>query len=321
MVDRTYLRSQAAVTGFAPDTLEKVLRLLELLGDIDRHPLLSKVLALKGGTALNLFFGAPERLSVDIDLNYIGATDREGMLAQRPDVERAVQTMAQARQYTVQYSAEAHAGRTAFLSYRNALGTNDQIQIDLNFLHRLPILEVTRKKAWAPAGTPSPKVTIVSLEELFAGKFRAFMDRVLPRDAFDIARIAETSASTWEAPRTRAIVVALAGTLNHPFYKPVPRLQAGLTEQEVAQHLHPMLVAGERPEASALMERAAAAVKAAVQYPTEPEREYTERLQRGELCPEILLPGEPALAARLARHPALLWKAHNSRRHRGGGGE
>ena len=40
-------------------------------------------MALKGGTALNLFRFDDPRLSVDIDLNNIGAVDREGMLADR----------------------------------------------------------------------------------------------------------------------------------------------------------------------------------------------------------------------------------------------
>jgi hypothetical protein len=48
------------------------------------------VLALKGGTALNLMFGSPARLSVDLDFNYIGQEDREGMQADRPEVERAI---------------------------------------------------------------------------------------------------------------------------------------------------------------------------------------------------------------------------------------
>jgi hypothetical protein len=37
-------------------------------------------MVLKGGTALNLFVLDVPRLSVDIDLNYIGAADRETML-------------------------------------------------------------------------------------------------------------------------------------------------------------------------------------------------------------------------------------------------
>ena len=85
-----YLDELAADTGFRPETLEKVIRLGELAADIGRHPLLSRVLALKGGTALNLMFGAPARLSVDLDFNYIGHEDRAHAQADRPEVERAV---------------------------------------------------------------------------------------------------------------------------------------------------------------------------------------------------------------------------------------
>ena len=46
--------------------------------------------ALKGGTAINLFEDDLPRLSVDIDLNYIDAVDRETMLAERPRVGQAL---------------------------------------------------------------------------------------------------------------------------------------------------------------------------------------------------------------------------------------
>jgi predicted nucleotidyltransferase component of viral defense system len=89
-LDRPRLIDLAASTGFRQETLEKVDRLVGLLDDVNRHPLLSRALALKGGTALSLGFGPPPRLSVDLDFNYIGAADREAMLAQRPEVERAI---------------------------------------------------------------------------------------------------------------------------------------------------------------------------------------------------------------------------------------
>ena len=47
----------------------------------------------------------------------------------------------------------------------------------------------------------------------------------------------------------------------------------------------------------------------------EAEREFTRRLQAGDLLPELLFPDDPQLAERLARHPALLWKAQNAREH------
>ena len=69
---------------YKPEMLEKVHQLLSMLKHIMEIPYLKENLALKGGTALNLFsFDNVPRLSVDIDLNYIGSVDRTKMLQDR----------------------------------------------------------------------------------------------------------------------------------------------------------------------------------------------------------------------------------------------
>jgi predicted nucleotidyltransferase component of viral defense system len=87
------LMREAQATGFRPEVLEKVIHLLNLLEGFNRHPFLKERLALKGGTALNLFLFDVPRLSVDIDLNYIGAADYETMMRERPQVEEAVRAV------------------------------------------------------------------------------------------------------------------------------------------------------------------------------------------------------------------------------------
>jgi hypothetical protein len=62
-VSREYLARCAAASGYAESSLEKVIRLGELAGDVARHGLLGGCLALKGGTALQICFGPPSRLS------------------------------------------------------------------------------------------------------------------------------------------------------------------------------------------------------------------------------------------------------------------
>ena len=75
------LMKQAHTEGYKPEILEKVYRLLDVFQQIISVPFLKERMALKGGTALNLFCLANlPRLSVDIDLNYIGSLDREIML-------------------------------------------------------------------------------------------------------------------------------------------------------------------------------------------------------------------------------------------------
>lgn len=104
-VDARLLTTLASRTGFVEQTLEKVVRLGEILADFASHPLLSRALVLKGGTAINLCFGEPKRLSVDLDFNYIGSVDREAMLEAKPEIERAVATVVGAREVLSQHPA------------------------------------------------------------------------------------------------------------------------------------------------------------------------------------------------------------------------
>jgi predicted nucleotidyltransferase component of viral defense system len=80
-------------TGFRKETLEKVWRLMEILDGVSSHAYLKNRFALKGGTALNLFLLNLPRLSVDIDLNYIGSADRGIMAQERPEVEQALEAI------------------------------------------------------------------------------------------------------------------------------------------------------------------------------------------------------------------------------------
>lgn len=93
MLSPVDLQREAEATGFRGEALEKVVRLLELLEGFRSHPFLKSRIGLKGGTALNLFVFDVPRLSVDIDLNYIGAVDRDAMLAERPKVEQAIEAV------------------------------------------------------------------------------------------------------------------------------------------------------------------------------------------------------------------------------------
>ena len=87
------LLKAAQIAKFHPEILEKVWWLLDILKEIGKHPFLQDRIALKGGTALNLFYFDVPRLSVDIDLNYIGSSERSKMLLERPILEKALETV------------------------------------------------------------------------------------------------------------------------------------------------------------------------------------------------------------------------------------
>jgi len=92
LTDAELLR-EAAASGFRADVLEKAIRLMDLLEALRSHPYLKTRIALKGGTALNLFVLDVPRLSVDVDLNYVGAAEVDAMVQERPKVEQAIQAV------------------------------------------------------------------------------------------------------------------------------------------------------------------------------------------------------------------------------------
>lgn len=312
-VDAESLARIAGKHGFREAAVEKVLRLGEILSEINRHPLLGTSLVLKGGTPLNLCFVPPRRLSVDLDFNYVGAEDREVMLKQRPVVEGAIRRIANAAGYQVQESADEHAGRKLYFNYQNTAGVRDRVEVDVNFQHRILLVPARRLIMWQPEGYPMLQPLVVGLEELVAGKLCALLDRTAPRDLWDASRLEVIAAPVWGTVRFRAIFIALAGTLPHPVHSYTEARFGRITRAAVEEQLYPALVAGERPPADMLRYSAWATVAPLLQL-TDLEREFTDRLQRGDLRPELLFPEDDEMVSRLARHPALRWKAQNARR-------
>ncbi len=305
----------AESTGYRVDTLEKVIRLVELLSEIDRHPLLGNCLVLKGGTALNLCFGAPRRLSVDLDFNFIGAADRQEMQETRPRVEQAVEAIGRNQGYAVQRSAESHASRKHYLSYRRVSdGLSDRLEIDVNYLHRVCLLPMQRRRVWRGGDEPGPEVALLSWPEIAAGKLVALLDRAATRDAWDVTRLQTLSSDAWPPPYLRSVFIALAGTLPRPLYEYDQTRLERIRDEDVSRLLHPMLLPNDRPTAKKLREASWTVLEPLLSL-TEPERQFCERLQTGELMPELIFPANSDLAEKVHRHPALRWKAKNAREH------
>jgi len=184
-LSRERLQREATATGFRIEILEKVAQLLELLDGFLRHPYLSGRLVLKGGTALNLFVFDVPRLSIDIDLNYVGQLDREAMLAERPHVERALEAVCQRADIAIDRAPGAHAGGKWRLRYESAEGQGANLELDVNYMLRAPLWEPNHADA-GPLGTlPTPAFPILDIHELAAGKLAALLARRASRDLFD----------------------------------------------------------------------------------------------------------------------------------------
>ena len=181
------LQRLAAETGYRLDTLEKVLRLLELLDEIAQDPVLSQRLALKGGTALNVFYLDLDRLSVDIDLNYVGALDLAARERERPEVGAAIDRLFASHGDGVRRRPTGHAGGKWLARYASALGGNASLELDLNYMARQPLFGAVRMESRILGRVGTGRVLV--LHEIEAGKIVALFDRGAARDLFDVWRI------------------------------------------------------------------------------------------------------------------------------------
>ena len=93
VASRETLQDIGAERQLQPATLERVIRLIDILDAFGADTLIGPRVALKGGTALNVFHYDLDRLSVDIDVNYVGAVEKEEMDADRPGLEDRIERL------------------------------------------------------------------------------------------------------------------------------------------------------------------------------------------------------------------------------------
>ena len=229
----TQIRELAQNTGFPAENLEKVLRLRELLIEFHRHTILKGRLVLKGGTALNLFYLNLARLSVDIDLNYIGHVDREATLKDRPEICKAVEQIATGLGYQLQNGVDDYALQEWYLNFTNYAARSDRIQVEINFLMRACALPPQERNAAAIGDAAPCRYLVLSLEELFAGKTKAMIDRHHPRDLYDLYRFS-TAGLTHDAELLRKLAVLFASTMDRD-------LRVSFEEGTCASWLHDLL--------------------------------------------------------------------------------
>jgi len=310
---RDSLERLGAETLFRPDTLEKVLRLERLLAQVRRHPFLGDRLALKGGTALNLFFGGSvPRLSVDLDFNYVRPVARDEMLREKPEIERALRLLAEGDRYRLQWGREEHAGRKMHLWYRSGFGSDDHIEVDVNFLHRVPLVPAVEREGWSPDPDYPCRAVLAGTEEILAGKVLALLDRGAPRDLYDVASMA-AGRFPYDAGLLRPLFVAFSGVLDRAVTAYAVPHRPTLSQAELEEQLIPVLRRGERPGRAVLTASITPLVSSLVTL-SENEREYVDQIQWGEFLPELVIKDRPDLLERIRRHPGLLWKVENGRR-------
>ena len=313
------LIAEAQATGFRPDVLEKVAQLLGLLDAVRSHPFLRDKLALKGGTALNLFVFDIPRLSVDIDLNYVGAESRAGMLEDRPRLEDALPAVFSREDFTVRRMPSEHAGGKWSLRYPTAAGQTGRIDVDVNYMYRVPLWPVRPADSYRLGSWQAMDIPVLDIRELAAGKLTALLSRRRARDLFDCRHL--LSLDTLDRSLLRTVFVVY-GAMNRRDWRTVAVDDVAFDPQELSSQLLPSLAASAAAGMNAaeygrmLVEDCQRALSALLPFDEE-ERAFLDRLLDYGEIDGALLTTDQELQQMINAQPWLEWKAQNVRRHQG----
>jgi len=293
--------------GFSPSVVDKVERLLEVLDACRDDPFLRDAFVLHGGSALNLFYDDAPRLSVDIDLMFVGEDDLEKMRAVRPEVDRRIRRALEAIGYVVQGTNDEHSGQTYRVKY-----PGDFVKLDVSYLARVTVLAPDVRRC--TLAEPQVGFPVVRLPELIAGKVKAMMERVAARDLFDLYRLSRRHPGAFTDALTRALTVRSITAAN-PFPSLVDPVVALERFHAVAPDFTAPLTAMLRSEDATdfdEMQTAVARWLRPLATLSDEEAEYVRLLdEEATYAPELLLGRWPEAAARARRDPVMEWKVKN----------
>ena len=312
--DKTYLDRLSTESGFIRDNLEKVLRLVEILSFLHKHPTLSQAFVLKGGTAINLTVFNLPRLSVDIDLDFNINCGREEMLIQRDAINDLIMRYMISEGYSLKPSSKSPFSLDSrIFGYINTSGNADNIKIEVNYsdrCHALPSVE--RSLSIDVLG--ETKINTLNPIELFASKINALVNRGAMRDLYDVNEMISNNlfCQQEEQDLLRRLFVfyhsvgatSKADDVNLQFTS-LPKIESANYAQ-VRSQLIPVLRRSDRFDFEQAKRNVLGFLERFLCF-TDDEQDFISHFNRREYRPEILFgPGD--IADRVINHPMALWK-------------
>ena len=194
--------------------------LLSTLQDIANET----VFALKGGTAINLFYRDMPRLSVDIDLTYLPMADRQSSLK---DIDDALDRIVAAivRRNPRLEARRAAGGGNADTRILVSDGRT-QIKIETSSIARgavYPARTMTASEAVTEL-FGFVETTVLAFEDVYGGKLAAALDRQHPRDLYDAKLLYENEGLTTDLFRTFMVYLASSARPMHELLAPAAPL-------------------------------------------------------------------------------------------------
>lgn len=310
-LDRLALGRTAKELGFVRDTLEKVYRLVDVLKFFESDDLLADVLALKGGTAINLTIFDLPRLSVDIDLDYCKSIDREEMLADRENVSSKISKYMTANGYTLSPKSKNYHALDSFVyEYTNAGGVKDNLKIEINYMLRCHVLPVEKREVRFPWCDEVVSVLSVSPVEIFSTKTVALLSRTAPRDLYDLHNMVRFDVIDDDKKELyrKCVVLYSAISTEHPPKEFELDNIGNVTKIQIKRDLDPVLRKGEHFDLNQVQKEVKSFLSC-ILVANDNEKTFWENFSEGNYKPELIFDED---IGNIKKHPMALWKCRGS---------
>lgn len=307
MIDLTAdnIRKTAKVTGFIKDNVEKVMRLIDILETVFSTKWKDK-LVLKGGTAINMFYMGMSRLSIDIDLDYIGI-DREEMLADKETLATYLKDSLFQKNYSLSNASKSYFGLDSYvLQYLNNAGNRDVIKIEINYLNRTHIFPVNKKKVDVLGYKGETEISVLNEYELYGSKLAALIDRSKPRDVYDVYRMIQSCIlKDTETLKKCLIFYNCVGGDASILDFHIDKFNI-MSKRDFDRMLKPMLLKSEKFDYKTAINEIQQYLDKLLCF-TAAERLFVEEFRDKKYFPEKLFESN-SIVLRLAWHPMAFWK-------------
>lgn len=301
--------------NFNRDSLEKVLRLSEVLKLFNEHKELRGKYVLKGGTAINLCMFDFPRLSVDIDLDFNENLNKEKLEEIRKLHQKIISENVSINRYQISpKSRYTHTLDSYILQYTNAAGNIDNIKVEINYSNRVHIL---KPKQYKISSKVIEDMTILSLDkaELYGSKIAALIGRTTARDIFDVAEMINHEVikeEEYDMLRKTVIFYLLLSNEFEPLKVLLNRFKANVTlidYNNIKRNLIPMLKVGTNIDVEHLKQTVVKYIDQLLVI-TEKEARFINLYNQGQYEPSLLF-DEEKISNEIKNHPMAKWKMIN----------
>ena len=299
----------AKETNFIKDNVEKVMRLADILEFVFSSKWKDK-LVLKGGTAINLFYRELPRLSVDIDLDYIGDT-KEEMEKDKEELWNFLQMALFQKNYSLSPQSKRYfALDSAVFQYINNAGNRDNIKIEINYLDRKHVLPLCHKPIKTPVAESDTSVKVLSACELYGSKLAALIGRCKPRDIYDVYGLIESDMIEDKEMLKKCTIFYNCIGGDASICEVSLDILDGVTDRDINRQLKPMLNKNDRFKKDMVI----ASIKEYLQnllVLSDNEKEYVKEFANKNYRPELLFE-DKEIVERISAHPMALWRVREN---------